>query len=122
MSCQQTVVGFEIIIVIYSLFAVIFINHFFHFFSVGIANSEEFSLLVEGQKEDKEDADKMGTIKRVCCLIAKIALSLCISVHASASGMCSFDSSLVLLTIHVQVPVQVHHMKNKHECELCDIY
>ena len=29
---------------------------------------EEFSLLVEGQKEDKEDADKMGTIKRVCCL------------------------------------------------------
>ncbi|XP_020615506.1 talin-2-like [Orbicella faveolata] len=31
---------------------------------MGIANTEEFSLLVEGQKEDKEDADKMGTIKR----------------------------------------------------------
>ncbi|KAL9985699.1 hypothetical protein ACROYT_G008133 [Oculina patagonica] len=31
---------------------------------MGIANVEEFSLLVEGQKEDKEDAEKMGTIKR----------------------------------------------------------
>lgn len=34
-------------------------------FSAGIANVEEFSLLVEGQEEHKEDAEKMGTIKRV---------------------------------------------------------
>ena len=27
---------------------------------------EEFSLLVEGQKEDREDADRTGTIRRVC--------------------------------------------------------
>ena len=42
-------------------------------FFVGIANVEEFSLLVEGQKEDKEDAEKMGTIKRVC----SIKISIC---------------------------------------------
>lgn len=31
---------------------------------MGIGNVEEFSLLVEGQKEDREDIDRMGTIKR----------------------------------------------------------
>jgi len=34
--------------------------------SLGIGNVEEFSLLVEGQKEEKEELDKMGTAKRVC--------------------------------------------------------
>ena len=27
---------------------------------------EEFSLLVEGQKEDREDTERTGTIRRVC--------------------------------------------------------
>ena len=33
---------------------------------LGIANVEEFSLLVEGQKEEREEVEKMGTLKRVC--------------------------------------------------------
>lgn len=37
-----------------------------HYVLLGIANVEEFSLLVEGQKEEKEDVEKMGTMKRVC--------------------------------------------------------
>ena len=48
------------------------------FFSAGITNVEEFSLLVEGQKEDKEDADKMGTMKRVTMLYCELWLSFTI--------------------------------------------
>ena len=33
---------------------------------LGITNVEEFSLLVEGQKEEKEEVEKTGTLKRVC--------------------------------------------------------
>lgn len=33
---------------------------------LGITNVEEFSLLVEGQKEEREEGEKMGTLKRVC--------------------------------------------------------
>ena len=38
----------------------------FLFSSKGITNVEEFSLLVEGQKEEKEEVEKTGTLKRVC--------------------------------------------------------
>ena len=33
---------------------------------IGIRNVEEFSLLVEEQKEEKEEVEKTGTLKRVC--------------------------------------------------------
>ena len=42
------------------------------FILLGIGNVEEFSLLVEGQKEEREDVDKAGTIKRVCFLLQRV--------------------------------------------------
>jgi len=78
-------------------------------FSVGIANTEEFSLLVEGQKEDKEDADKMGTIKRVCCLKTLLCY---VYMYIHVSCMCSFDCSFTFLKIHVQL--QMNPIRNIH--------